>query len=204
MVLWVAMVLALACPALAQFDFTAPLLGTGHEERADGGTGCPNETDFIAGVYDAVIQIQAGGNGYGCNSEWGCFAEFDFAAVEESSIIYSATLIWRYTGYGDDAMGLPYLAVFGYEYTGGPVALPRAYLNDHTALSIFAPTSNTNVDIPINVTNFIIDLVDQEIFRTGFFFAACSRKRAPPTWSTSEDRAMPIRRAWSSPRPGRS
>ena len=164
-----AMVLAMSAPALAQFDFYAPLLGTGHDERVDGGTGCANETDFIAGVHDSVIQLQAGGNGYGCDSEWGCFAEFEFAAVEQSNLIYSATLILRYTGYGDDAMGLPYLAVYGYEYAGGPVSLPRAQLNDQTALSIFQPTSNTNVDININVTDFIIDLVDQEIFQTGFF-----------------------------------
>ncbi len=169
MVIWVALVLAMAGPALAQFDFHAPLLGTGHEERVDGGTGCPSEADFIAGVHDSVIQLQAGGNGYGCNSEWGCFAEFDFAAVEESSIIYSATLTWRYTGYGDDAQGLPYIGVYGYEYVGGPVALPRANLNDQTALSIFSPTSSTNVDIAINVTDYIIDLVDQEIFQAGFF-----------------------------------
>jgi hypothetical protein len=168
-VLWIAMVPALAGPALAQFDYYALLQGTGHDERVDGGTGCPNEADFIAGVYDSVTQLQAGGDGYGCDSEWGCFAEFDFTAVEESGIIISATLIWRYTGYGDDAQGLPYLAVFGYEYADEPVILPRADLNDQTALSIFQPTSNTNVDIAINVTDFIIDLVDQEIFRTGFF-----------------------------------
>jgi len=168
-VLGVALVLAMAGPSLAQFDYHAPLLGTGHDERVDGVTGCPNEADFIAGIYDSVIQLQAGGNGYGCDSEWGCFAEFDFAAVEESNIIFTATLIWRYTGYGDDAQGLPYLGVFGYEFTGGPVALPRANLNDQTALSIFSPTSSTNVDIAINVTDYIIDLVDQEIFQTGFF-----------------------------------
>lgn len=169
-ILWaITLVLAFSCPAIAQFDFSAPLLGTGHDERVDGVAGCPNETDFIAGVYDSVIQLQAGGNGYGCDSEWGAFAEFNFSAITQSSTIYSATLIWRYTGYGDDAQGLPYLGVYGYEYTGGPVALPRAQLTDHTALSIFAPTSATNVDIDIDVTDFIIDLVDDGVFQTGFF-----------------------------------
>jgi len=163
------LVLAWCCSAMAQSDFTAALLGTGHDERVDGGDGCLNEPDFIAGVYDAVTQLQAGGNGYGCDSEWGAFTEFDFTGIGAGSVILSVTLFLRYTGYGDDAMGLPYIGVYGYEYTGGPVVLPRAELDDHTALAIFAPTSVTNVDIAIDVTNFIRDLVLEGTFQTGFF-----------------------------------
>jgi hypothetical protein len=154
---------------MAQFDFTASLLGTGHDEREDGGEGCLNESDFIAGVYDTVTQLQAGGNGAGCDSEWGAFAEFDFTDIGTNSVILSVTLVLRYTGYGDDAMGLPYIGVYGYEYAGGPVFLPRTELDDHTALAIFAPTSTTNVDITIDVTDFIADLVLEDTFQTGFF-----------------------------------
>ncbi|MCK9994963.1 MAG: hypothetical protein KAH56_01645 [Candidatus Krumholzibacteria bacterium] len=165
----VALVLALCGSALAQSDFTASLLGTGHEEREDGVEGCLSESGFIAGVYNAVTQLQTGGNGYGCDSEWGAFTEFDFTGIGTSSVILSVSLYLRYTGYGDDAMGLPYIGVYGYEYAGGPVVLPRTELDDHTALAVFAPTSTTNVDIAVDVTDFITDLVLEGTFQTGFF-----------------------------------
>lgn len=163
-----ALVLALNGPVLAQIDVTADLLGTGHEEREDGGGTCLHEPAFIAGVYDAVTQLQAGGDNAGCDSEWAAFAEFDFSVVGEDGIVESATLHLRYTGYGDDAMGLPYVGVFGYTYAGGPVILPRDDLEARSALAVFAPTSVTNVDIAVDVTSYVADLAGQQTFRAGF------------------------------------
>ena len=57
--------------------------------------------------------------------------------------ILGATLTLRYTGYGDDASGLPYVGLYAYGYAGGQVLLPRASLNDMTALAIFAPSAIT-------------------------------------------------------------
>ena len=65
-------------------------------------------------MYDAVVQLQAGGDSAGCDSEWAAFAEFDFSAVGAGGLVEAAILHLRYTGYGDDAMGLPYIGVFGY------------------------------------------------------------------------------------------
>ena len=155
-------------PAAAQVDVTADLLGTGHEEREDAGGLCPSEQAFTAGVYDAVVQLQAGGDSAGCDSEWAAFAEFDFSAVGAGGLVEAATLHLRYTGYGDDAMGLPYIGVFGYAWAGGPVVLPRDDLDPQSALAVFAPTSVTNVDIAVDVTGYVADLVEQEVFRTGF------------------------------------
>lgn len=149
--------------------YSAPLLGTGEYERIDGTGNCANDPNFIAGVYDTVNQLQAGGNAWGCDSEWGSFAEFDFSDVGTDNPILSATLVLRYTGYGDDAAGLPYLAVYGYTYAGSAVTLPRADLNDQTALDIFAPTSTTNVDISIDVTGHVQDLIESDSFQAGFF-----------------------------------
>ena len=164
----VTLALVLSGPALAQLDITADLLGTGHEEREDAGGLCPSEPAFIAGVHDAVAQLQAGGDSAGCDSEWAAFAEFDFFAVGSGGLVEAAILHLRYTGYGDDAMGLPYIGVFGYAYAGGPVVLPRDDLDPQSALAVFAPTGVTNVDIAIDVTDHVADLVEQEVFRTGF------------------------------------
>ena len=155
--------------AIAQTDYTADLLGTGHDEREDAPSPCLNDLDFTAGVYDAATQLQVGGDRGGCDSEWGTCAEFDFADIGLDNGVLAARLILRYTGYGDYASGLPYVGVYGYDYTGSAVILPRADLDDQTALAIFAPTSVTNVDIEVNVTDYIADLVDNEIFQAGFF-----------------------------------
>ena len=162
------LILTWSGPVLAQDNFGATLLGTGHDERVDGGDGCLNEADFVVGQYENLTQLQAGGNGYGCDSEWGAFAEFDFSLLPENSVISSAALTLRYTGYGDDAAGLPYLAIYGYDYGGGAVNLPRATLNEQTALAIFTPTSATNVDLTFDVTELVIELVLEQTWRTGF------------------------------------
>jgi len=49
------------------------------------------------------------------------------------------------------------------------VSLPRAALNDQTALAIFAPTSATNVDYTFDVTDLVTELVQEQTFRTEFF-----------------------------------
>ncbi|MCP4571722.1 MAG: hypothetical protein GY838_05165 [bacterium] len=154
---------------LAQSDYPAQLLGTGHEEREDAGGTCLSETAFVAGVHDAVTQLQVGGDSAGCDAEWGACAEFDFAAIGTGNPILGATLHLRYTGYGDDAAGLPYVGLFAYAYTALPVVLPRADLNDQTALAIFAPTGTTNVDFSFDVTDHVIDLVAENIFQASFF-----------------------------------
>ena len=161
--------LAWAGAASAQTDYTANLLGTGHDEREDAPSPCLSDPDFTAGVYDTATQLQVGGDRGGCDSEWGACAEFDFADIGLDNGVLAARLILRYTGYGDYASGLPYVGVYAYDYTGSAVILPRADLDDQTALAIFAPTSVTNVDIEINVTGYIADLAEDEIFQAGFF-----------------------------------
>ena len=162
------LIVAAGVPAAAQ-TYDAPLLGTGDDERVDAAEPCASEPDFIAGQYTTAAQLQVGGNAWGCGSEWGACAEFDFAFVGAGNDVLSATLILRYTGYGDDAGGLPYLAIYAYDYAGGPVDLPRVDLDDHTALDIFALTGTTNVDVAIDVTDRINDLLADGIYRAGFF-----------------------------------
>lgn len=159
-----------AGPAIAQFDYPAILLGAGDDERVEGAVGCLNETDFIAGVPSAASQLRVGGNGYGCDSEWGAHAEFDFTAIGASGVVMAASLTVRYTGYGDDAAGLPYIGLYDYPYAGGPVALPRADLDGFSGLAVFAPTSATNVDFTFDVTEEITALIADETFQAGFFF----------------------------------
>lgn len=195
----------------AQNDFPAPLLGTGHYERVDDGGECANDPNFVAGVYDAVTQLQVAGNSAGCDSEWGAFAEFDYADIGSGNVVLSATLVLRYTGYGDDTTGLPYVGVYGYEYAGGPVVLPRDQLTDQTALAIFAPTGTTNVDFELDVTDYVVDLVEEEIFQTGFFvcgvfsevgydtlvyFGGSSHAHAPRLIITTEDPVQNQRCSW--------
>jgi hypothetical protein len=158
-----------SAPTAAQFDYTATLLGAGDDERIDGAGGCPHELDFIAGVPSPASQLQVGGNGYGCDSEWGAYAEFDFSAIGASGIVMAASLTVRYTGYGDDAAGLPYVGLYDYAYAGGPVALPRADLDEFSGLAVFAPTSATNVDFTFDVTDVIIERVQDETRQAGFF-----------------------------------
>ena len=62
------------------------------------------------------------------------------------------------------AAGLIALGQGGFPKLAGPAA---ALLTP--ALAIFAPTSTTNVDIAIDVTDFIEDLVLEGTLRTGFF-----------------------------------
>lgn len=162
-------VLTWAFAVVAQTEYSAVLLGTGHDEREDAPTPCLSDPDFTAGQYDAVTQLQVGGDRGGCDSEWGACAEFDFADIGLDNGVLAARLVLRYTGYGDYASGLPYVGVYGYGYTGSPVILPRDDLDDQTALAIFAPTSVTNVDIEVNVTGYIAELVADEIFQAGFF-----------------------------------
>ncbi len=156
-------------PVRAQTEYSAPLLGTGHYQREDAADPCTQDPNFIAGQYNSLVQIMAGGNNAGCDSEWGFCAEFDFSASEEGNEVLSAVLSLRYTGYGDDSGGLPYLGLFDYEYSGAPVLLPRAEFNDQTALAVFQPTGSTGVDFDFDVTDLVTGLLEEGKGQVGFF-----------------------------------
>ncbi len=109
--------------------------------------------------------LNVGGNAWGCDSEWGVSAEFDLSAFHPGQTILAAEFVVRKTGHEE---GLPYVAAFAYAATGGEVLLPRADLNEYTALDIMAPTQ-ANVDLHFTVTDHIQDLIDDGAARAGVF-----------------------------------
>jgi len=157
--------LALAAAACAEEAFQAPLLQVGEDERVEGTGACPVEPDFIAGTVSTAYSLHVGGNAWGCDSEWGVSAEFDLAAFTPGQEILGAEFVVRKTGHEE---GLPYVAAFAYAATGGEVALPRADLDDHTALDIVAPTQS-NVDLHFTMTGHVQDLIDDGVTRAGLF-----------------------------------
>jgi hypothetical protein len=150
---------------IAAETYEAPLLLAGEDERVDGVGTCPVEPDFVAGVVSTAYSLKVGGNAWGCDSEWGVSAEFDLSGFPSGLTILAAEFVVRKTGHEE---GLPYVAVFDYEATGGETLLPRADLNEYTALDIRAPGA-ANVDLAFTVTDHVQDLVDDGFTRAGFF-----------------------------------
>ena len=156
----------LAVPAVyAVEEYQAPLLQVGEDERVEGTDPCPQEADFVAGTISSVYSLKVGGNAYGCDSEWGVSAEFDLSALNPGQTIFAAEFIVRKTGHEE---GLPYVAAYAYEATGGEVLLPRVDLDMYTALDIVAPTQ-ANVDLYFTMTEHVQELVDDGASRVGVF-----------------------------------
>ncbi len=159
-----ALVLALPAAAVAETVFTAPLLQAGEDERVEGAGGCPVEPDFVAGTVSTAYGLQVGGNAWGCDSEWGTSVEFDLSAFTPGVTVLAAELVVRKTGHEE---GLPYVGAYAYAADGGEVLVPRAALDEFSALDNRAPGA-ANVDLAFAVTDHVADLVADGEPRAGF------------------------------------
>ena len=123
----------------------------GHDEREEGAGACPQETHFKAGVAGGDQHLMAGGQAWGCDSEWAVSFEFDLGQVPAGAPVRAAALVVRKTGYSDDAQGFAYLGAFPYEPTGAEVLVARDDLTPETALDVLYPPA-ANSDLSFDVT----------------------------------------------------
>ncbi len=165
-VLMVACSIALPVQAVVT---SLPLLQAGDDEREDA-LGC-YEPDFLAGTSSTEVNLKAGGNAWGCSSEWAMSVEFDLSDIPVGLAVFNATFTVRKTGYADDSIGFFPLGLFAYSATGGVVGVPRANLTLETLLDAVSPSS-PNVDHSFDVTEFIRDAVDDGETRVGLLLAS--------------------------------
>jgi hypothetical protein len=166
---------------------------SGHDEREEGGGGCPNESSFIAGVSTGDLNLKVGGETAGCNSEWATSIEFDLTSAP-SRAVNSATLVVRKTGYSDDSQGFAYIGSFPYAATGSPVAVERDDLDLDTAMSIVYPPA-ANVDMAFDVTPAIQTLLEGGGTLAGLLLAGIYSEIGYETWISiaSKSSAFPPR-----------
>jgi hypothetical protein len=162
----------------------------GHDEREEGGGGCPNESSFIAGIPSGELHLKVGGETAGCNSEWAGSIEFDLTNVP-SRAVTSATLIVRKTGYSDDSQGFAYIGCYAYDATGAAVVVEREDLDLDAALSILYPPA-ANVDLAFDVTSAIQALVEDGGTLAGLLLAGVYSEIGYETWISIGGKSYPF------------